>query len=97
LDCEQAISLTRKLNLKVDVVVVNPRLSGVSQMIRAVFEDAGWPLKVVIIGDKNVHASRTIPSHATLERPSAWEQISREEWRRRVRKILREVHAAGAE
>ncbi len=96
LNCKQAVSITKKLEMKVDVVVVNPRLAGVSKMIQTL-SDAGRPLKIVVIGDRNVHSMRTIPSHATLQRPSGWEQISRQEWLDRVRKILRDVHVPGAE
>src|SRR5271155_5615134 len=35
LNSEQTVSFTRDLNLKVDIIVVNPELAGIPDMIRA--------------------------------------------------------------
>jgi DNA-binding NtrC family response regulator len=92
LDCKQAISITTELNLRIDLVVVSPRLRRVSDMI-CTLQSSNRNLKIIAIRDCHVQAIRTIPVHAILQRPSGWEPISREEWLERVQKILREVHA----
>jgi len=94
LDCQQAVSLTTKLNLKVDMVVVNPVLAGVSEMIRSL-QSPNRLLKIVAIQDRHVQAICAIPAHAILRKPSGWESISYEEWVDRVRKILRGVQVTG--
>ena len=95
LDCKRAISITRELNLKIDLVVMNPRLRGITDMIRTL-QRSNLNLKIIGIRDRHVQAIRTIPVHAMLQRPSGYEPISREEWLDRVRKILREVDVPGA-
>jgi hypothetical protein len=92
LSCTEAISITKELNLKIDLVVVNPRLQGVADMIRT-FQ--GPNLKIIAIRDRRVQAIRTFPADAILERPSGREAISREKWLDRVRKIFRDFHLIG--
>jgi hypothetical protein len=93
LDCTEAISITRELNLKIDLVVVNPQLPGVTAMMRTL---QGPNLKTIAIRDRRVQAIRTFPADAILERPSGREPISREKWLDRVRTILRGIHVRGA-
>jgi hypothetical protein len=93
LDCTEAISITRELNLKIDLVVVNPQLPGVTAMMRTL---QGPNLKTIAIRDRRVQAIRTFPADAILERPSGREPISREEWVDRVREILCDFHLMGA-
>jgi len=93
LDCTEAISITKQLNLNIDLVVVNPQLPGVADMMCTL---QGPNLKIIAIRDKRVQAIRTFRADATLERPSGPEPISREKWLDRVRKILRDFHLMGA-
>jgi hypothetical protein len=96
LDCTEAVSITSALNLTIDLVVVNPRLRGVSKMMKKLSR-ADRSLKVVVIRDGNVEAISGLPAHAILERPVGRAAISRERWLNRVRKILRDVLVAGVE
>src|ERR1700730_18034359 len=96
LDYKQAISITTELNLKIDLVVVNPRLRRVSDMIRTL-QSSNRLLKIIAIRERHVQAIRTFPVDAILERPFGREPISREEWLDQVREILCEVHASDAE
>ena len=96
LDCTEAISVTKEPNLKIDLVVVNPQLPGVSDLIRTL-QGPNRLLKIIAIRDRHVQAIRTIMADTVLQRPSGWEPISREEWLDRVRKILRDFHVVGAE
>jgi hypothetical protein len=93
LDCTEAISITKELNLRIDLVVVNPQLPGVADMVRTLQSPS---LKIIAIRDRRVQAIRTFPVDAILERPSGSEPISRERWLDRVRKILRDFHLMGA-
>jgi DNA-binding NarL/FixJ family response regulator len=88
MNSEQALSIIRELKLQVDIVVADLGLAGVSAMIQAMSD--GRSLKIVAIrGDDD--PGYAIQAHATLERPSASSQISREEWLARVRELLREI------
>ena len=88
LNSEQALSIIRELKLRVDVVVVNPGIVGVPEMIQALGHVR--PVKIVAIcGDRQ--ASGTIHAHATLDRPSGTGGISREKWLGRVQRLLHEI------
>ena len=93
LDCTEAVSIVKELNLKIDLVVVNPQLPGVADMMRT-FQ--GPNLKIIAIRDRRIQAIRTFPVDAILQRPSGRDPISRERWLDRVRKILRDLHLLGA-
>lgn len=90
LDCKQAVSVTRTLNLAIDLVVVNPRLPGISQMIKKL-SCPGRTLKLVVIHERNVEAISKLPADAILEKPPDPAVISREGWLNRVRNIMRDV------
>lgn len=96
LDCTQAVSITSALNLKIDLVVVNPRLPGVSKMMKKLI-CAGRSLKVVVIRERNVEAISKLPAHAILDRPSGRGAISRQGWLNRIRNILRDLLLTGLE
>ncbi len=88
LHCRQALTLVKKLALRVDVLVVNPELSGATQAMKTL--SSGHPrLRVVLIRDPSAPPGPVLdPNHATLERPSAWEPISRPQWVTKIRKVL---------
>jgi DNA-binding response OmpR family regulator len=88
----QALSITRKLNLQVDVIVVDPDVDRVSQVIQTLSLEQR-PFKVVAIRNRDTDAEDAIHAHATLERPSPWQPLSPQEWLERVRGILREIYA----
>lgn len=95
LSCHQAVSLIKKLKLDVDVIAVNQRLRGISWAI-GTLSSAKRPLKIVLIRNPAVDAIEVIPSHAILERPSGWDPISRADWLRKIRRVLKQVEARAA-
>jgi hypothetical protein len=87
LNCRQAVSLAEMLGSRIDLIVVNPALNGIVEMIQALSR-VHRP-KVVVIGDPNVEPD--IPADATIDRPDVSTSFSRAEWAERVRKILKEL------
>jgi DNA-binding NtrC family response regulator len=87
LNSRQAMTLVKDLKLQVDVLVVNPKLRGAARTVKTL-ETAQPRLRVVLISDPSAPAKTPDPKHATLERPSAWEPISRPLWITRIRKVL---------
>jgi len=94
LNSEQTVSLTRDLNLKADVIVVNPELTGISEMIRAL-SSAGHP-KIVAIRNHDSGVRNGIHADATLERPSGWGPVSEKEWLGCVRRLVKDVQLTSA-
>jgi DNA-binding NtrC family response regulator len=89
LSSDQTLALARDLNLKVDVIVVNPELSGISELIQAL-SSTGRP-KIVAIRDHGSNVRVAVPAHATLERPSGWGPVSEKEWLGCVRRLVKDV------
>jgi CheY-like chemotaxis protein len=88
LHCRQALTLVKKLALRVDVLVVNPKLRGAVQAVKAL-ERAHPRLRVVVIRDPSAPPGEPLDkNHPALERPSAWEPISRPQWIVKIRKVL---------
>lgn len=93
LDCQKAVSLATELTLKVNVVVVNPAMPGISKMMQSL--SRLYPsVKVVAVVDDKVDTVH-IEAHAMLKRPSGLMPISRQEWIRRVRQALRDLEIVG--
>ena len=92
LSSAQTDSLARDLNLKVDVIVVNPELEGVSEVIGAL-STARHP-KIVAIRNHNSSARGAVQADATLERPSGWGPVSEQEWLGCVRRLVKDVKAS---
>jgi len=92
LDCEQAVSLINRFKLDVDVVAVNDELPGVMGML-GMLKRAHRPLKIVAIRTANADVSMLIPAHATIERPSGWEPISRSDWLQKILSVLKQAEA----
>jgi len=95
LSCRQAISLIKRFKLDVDVLAVNQDLPGVPGMI-GMLRRPQRPLKIVVIRDHRGDGIVSIPAHATLERPSAWEPISRPVWLKKVQGALKQAEAKAA-
>jgi hypothetical protein len=87
--CEQAVSLIKKLDLGIDVLVLNPRLPGVFGMLQVLYR-VDPEFRIVVIGTTSHGVTANHP-HPTLERPSGSDSISRSEWLKKVRKLLKEV------
>jgi hypothetical protein len=87
LNSEQTDSFAR--NLKVDVIVVNPELAGVSELIRNM-SSTRTP-KIVAIRNHNTGARGAVRADATLERPSGWGAVSQNEWLGCVRRLVKDI------
>lgn len=88
LNSRQAGSIVKELNLKITVVVVNPRLPGIPKLIRNLNDVDRSSLKVIVIRDSTVSTPVLFRVDETLERASGWEAPSRHEWLRKLRMIL---------
>jgi two-component SAPR family response regulator len=89
LNSAQTDSLARNLNLKVDVIVVNPELEGVSELIGSL-STARHP-KIIAIRNHNTRARLAFEADATLERPSGWGPVSEQEGLGCVRRLVKDV------
>jgi hypothetical protein len=87
LQCRQALTLVKKLALRIDLLVLNPELRGAARTMDVLAAEHPR-LRVVLIRDPSTPCSVLDPNHATLERPSAWEPISRPQWITKIRKVL---------
>lgn len=92
LNCRRAISLADMLDLNTDLIVVNPALRGVPELLRKLSR-VRRP-KVVVIGGGDVEKKRRFHPDATLDRPEVASGISRTEWTKRIQQMLREIGAA---
>jgi len=95
LSCRQALALIRQYDLDVDVLAVDEGLPGVSGMI-GLLQRARRPLKIVAIRSRTSDYVADIPAHATIERPSGWEPISRPLWLKKVLAVLKQAEARAA-
>ena len=89
LSSRQALSLIRKSGRQVDLLLINPRLRGSSRLIRTLGRIR--PLKVVFIQGPLVLEIAGIQPAATIERPFGWAPVSRQEWRQKLQRLLRQV------
>ncbi len=98
LHCRQALALTKRFNLPVAILVVNPELRGAERMIKELVV-AHPGVRLVLIRSAAAPPTgapgsglRVVPSviqaRFTLERPSPGETISRPEWVAKVRRLL---------
>jgi hypothetical protein len=71
------------------VIVVNPELSGISELIQTL--SATRRPKIVAIRNHDSTVRVALPAHATLERPSGWGPVSEKEWLESVRRLVKEV------
>jgi hypothetical protein len=85
LNCRQAVSLAGMWDLYVDLLVVNPTLSGVLEMVETLSR-VHRPM-IVVIRDPNGEPG--IQADATIERPDMRASISSAEWAERVRKAVK--------
>lgn len=97
LNCRQGLALTKRLELSITTLVLNPELPGAARTVKALVA-ANPGLRVVLICDAAAHphpnngngrANPTgIAATLRLERPSPGEQVSRQEWVSKVRRLL---------
>lgn len=96
LSARQALSFVEELNLKVAVVVVNPELLGVRRMIKTLNHSDRNHVGIILVSDSRDSTTDTIRAHAILDRPSGLELPSRQEWRRKLHRILKQLEETAA-
>jgi hypothetical protein len=89
----EAVRLVAKLNLPIDVAIVDPSLRGVGKAMRTL-RDQFPSLKTVAVRTGDQDAIAAIDASATLKRPSSSVRVSRQEWLRSIRRVLKAVLAA---
>jgi hypothetical protein len=95
LNCRAAVSLIKQFKLDVDVIAIDARLPGARGIIE-LLKHAHRPLKIVAILDPGGEWPADIPRHATLDRPSGWEPVSRPDWMKKILRVLKQAEAKAA-
>jgi hypothetical protein len=91
LNCSQALAAVKKFHLQIDLLVVNPALTGVGRLL-ASLERSGRDLKIVLIREGPIGLKYPgFRYDATLTRPSGWEPVSRPDWLRKLRNLLKQL------
>ena len=83
----------KSLTAPVDVLVANPKITGAARAIE-VLKSTQPDLRVLLIRDPADDSPIQPVGDATLERPSAGESISKEQWMMKIRKLLMRFSAA---
>lgn len=95
LNCRQAVSLIKKFKVDIDVLAVDEGLPGVTGMI-GTLRRTRRPLKIVAIRNPARDGDAAIRAHATLDRPTGWEPISRTDWLKKVTSVLKQAETRAA-
>jgi hypothetical protein len=91
LNCSQALAAVKKFHMQVDLLVVNPALTAVSRLLTSL-ERPGRDLKIVLIREGPIGLKYPgFRYDATLTRPSGWEPVSRPDWLRKLRNLLKQL------
>ena len=90
LSCQQALSHIRELNVLIDAVIVDPTLTGVSEMLQSL-RTTESSLRIVFTRAPLIDVREALPAHATLSKPQSWEPNAPEEWLLEVQKALTEA------
>jgi len=97
LNCNQAIAAIKKFALKVNLLLVNPALTGVVGFVRSL-EASQTHLRIILIQESSSGASGLASPgfryDATLTRPSGWEPITRDDWLRKLRTLVQQLETA---
>ena len=89
LSCKQARTLMKE-GYNLDLILVNPHLPGAGALVSALGRrNANVPVVAIHTGSERL--GDAADQDSTLTRPAASDQISRAEWLRKVRKLLREL------
>jgi hypothetical protein len=96
LSCGEAVVLTKRLGVEPDLIILNASFAGASKLLQKYLQ-TNPHLKIVTFGPPSKALGASIHVHATLERPSPNDPIMRAEWLEKLRKLLRQVKAAGAD
>ncbi len=85
-DCAQAAAMVNRLKLKIDVALVSSEMPGAAAM-KCALSAAGRMLKIVAIRER-AEATEAFEADAILTRPSAGQQVSRQEWLERIGELF---------
>lgn len=91
-NCRQALALTKRLELPIGILVVNPELRGAERMVKGLVA-ANPGVRLVLIRNLATDGvanqqNPTLRARFTLARPSPGESISRPDWVARIRKLV---------
>ena len=89
LSCEQALSLLNQSARRVDLLLINPRLNGASGLVETLRR--ARPLKVVLIQGPEEYQIQGVQAVASIEPPSGWAPVSRQEWRQKLLRLLTQI------
>ena len=96
LNCSQALAAVKKFHLNIDLLIVNPGLSGIVRLV-ASLENADPDLRIVLIREGPIGLKYPgFRYDATLTRPRGWEPVSRADWLRKLRNLLKQLEATPA-
>jgi hypothetical protein len=91
LHCRQALALSKRLQLPIKTLLLDPDLPGAARAIKTLVT-ANPGLRVVLIRDSLAQPACGKPilacREAILARPAPWQSISRPEWVDKVRRVL---------
>jgi hypothetical protein len=90
LHCRQALHLSKRFELPITILLLDPELPGAARMVK-LLTTANPGVRVALIRNSNLDRvdSTSIRSCCTVERPSPGEPISRPEWLAKIRNVLR--------
>jgi len=87
LNCRQALTLAAMWDSYIDLVLVNPALNGVNELIETLSR-VHRP-KIVVLHDPDIEA--VIPADGELDRPDLATSVSRARWAERFRQLLTKI------
>lgn len=91
LNCSQGLAAVKKFHIPIDLLVVNPALTGVGRLVTSL-EHPGRDLRIVLIREGPIGLKYPgFRYDATLTRPSGWEPISRTDWLRKLRTLMKQL------
>ena len=96
LNCSQALAAVKKYHLRVDFLLVNPALTGVARLVTSL-DLPGRDLRIVLLREGLIGLKYPgFRYDATLTRPSGWEPVSRTDWLRKLRTLLKQLETTPA-
>ena len=93
LNPSQAVTFLAALHEEINLLVVNGSLAGVGRFVKALTASR-HDLQVILIQDDRTAKAPSFRYKATLTRPSGWEPVSREDWLRKLRALLKQIETA---
>ena len=89
LSCAQAIALLGASFKSIDLLIIDPHLTGASQLIQMLSQTRA--VKVILIQGAEPYEIPGIQASAAVERPFGQNPVSRAEWRQKLQRLLLKV------